>query len=153
MKIVSYKTGNNIDASEQGFLKDFSDEHPNGVLVQHGEYTYTAPDGQEIRVQYTADEHGIFWINIADQWNSIFVFIRICLFEIILGFRATGDHIPTAAPIPPEIQAGLDQIYAGIKLQQERSALRAKTDPDFAKTQEARAQLDYNGQYYQDQNY
>lgn len=72
--------------------------------------------------------------------------------KIISGFRATGDHIPTPAPIPPEIQAGLDQIYAGIKLQQERSALRAKTDPDFAKTQEARAQLDYNGQYYQDQN-
>jgi len=121
---TSYKTGNNIDASEQGFLKDFSEDHPNGVLVQHGGYSYTAPDGQVISVQYTADEH---------------------------GFRATGDHIPTAAPIPPEIQAGLDQIYAGIKLQQERSALRAKTDPDFAKTQEARAQLDYNGQYYQDQ--
>lgn len=35
---------------------------------------FPAPDGQEIRVQYTADEH---------------------------GFRATGDHIPTPAPIPP----------------------------------------------------
>lgn len=55
-------------------MKDFSDDHPNGVLVQHGEYTYTAPDGQVISVQYTADEH---------------------------GFRATGDHIPTPAPIPP----------------------------------------------------
>lgn len=40
-KFFRYKTGNNIDASEQGFLKDFSDEHPHGVLVQHGEYTYT----------------------------------------------------------------------------------------------------------------
>lgn len=71
---LRFKTGNNIDVSEQGFLKDFSDDHPNGVLVQHGGYSYTAPDGQIIRVDYTADEH---------------------------GFRATGDHIPTAAPIPP----------------------------------------------------
>lgn len=68
-----YKTGNNIDASEQGFLKDFSDEHPHGVLVQHGEYTYTAPDGQEIRVQYTADEHGI------RLWFSGFEISFICL--------------------------------------------------------------------------
>lgn len=121
--LYSYKTGNNIDASETGFLKDFSDEHPNGVLVQHGEYTYTAPDGQIVNVQYTADEH---------------------------GFRATGDHIPTAAPVPPEIQKGLDQIYAGIKLQKERAAQRAIDDPDFAKTLESRAALDYAGQYYQD---
>lgn len=119
--MFSYKTGNNIDASEQGFLKDFSDAHPNGVLVQHGEYSYTAPDGQLISVQYTADEQ---------------------------GFRATGNHIPVAPPVPEEIQKSIDQIYAGIKLQQEKAAIRAATDPDFAKTQEQRAALDYNGQYY-----
>lgn len=140
-----YKTGNNIDASEQGFLKDFSDEHPNGVLVQHGEYTYTAPDGQEIRVQYTADEHG-FRATGDREFNEDIMFLHTWVL-----FQPSFTDIPTPAPIPPEIQAGLDQIYAGIKLQQERSALRAKTDPDFAKTQEARAQLDYNGQYYQDQ--
>lgn len=115
--LFRYETGNNIIAEETGFLKDFSEEHPNGVLVQHGHYEYTAPDGQLVNVQYTADEH---------------------------GFRATGDHIPTPPPIPAEIQKGLDQIYAGIKLQQERRA----NDPEYAKNQSERERLDYNGQYY-----
>lgn len=115
--INRYETGNNIIAEETGFLKDINEEHPNGVLVQHGQYTYTAPDGQIVNVQYTADEN---------------------------GFHATGDHIPTPPPVSPEIQKGLDQIYAGIKLQQERAA----SDPDYAKKQADRAKLDYTGQYY-----
>lgn len=59
------------------------------------------------------------------------------------GFRAVGDHIPTAPPIPLEIQKGLEQIYEGIK----KNAERAKSDPNFAKQQEARAQADYYGHY------
>lgn len=50
-----YKTGNNIDAQETGFIKDIGQEHPNGVLVQHGEYQYEAPNGEVVKVQYTAD--------------------------------------------------------------------------------------------------
>lgn len=119
----SFKTGNNIDQSETGFIKDINEQHPNGVLVQHGEYSYIAPDGTVVNVQYTADEN---------------------------GFRATGDHIPTAAPVSDEIQKSLDLIYAGIKLQQEAREKRLRDDPDFAKTAEARAELDYLGQYYQD---
>lgn len=118
----SYKTGNNIDASESGFLKDITEEHPGGTLVQHGEYSYTAPDGQIVNVQYTADE---------------------------TGFHATGDHIPTPAPVSAEIQKSLDLIYAGIKLNKEKNEARAKSDPEFAKSQESRAALDYAGQYYQ----
>lgn len=119
----SFKTGNNIDQSETGFIKNINEEHPGGVLVQHGEYSYVAPDGQLVNVQYTADEN---------------------------GFHPTGDHIPTAAPVSEEIQKSLDLIYAGIKLQQEAREKRLREDPDFAKTAEARAVLDYNGQYYQD---
>lgn len=55
--------------------------------------------------------------------------------------------IPTTPAVPVEIQKGLDQIYAGIKLNQERAAERAKNDPDFAKSQQARAEADYYGQY------
>lgn len=119
--IGRYKTGNRIDAHESGYIKDISETHPNGVLVQHGEYSYEAPDGTIVNVQYTADEH---------------------------GFRPVGDHIPTTPPVPLEIQKGLDQIYAGIKLNAEKAALRAKSDPDFAKAQQTRAQADFNGQYY-----
>lgn len=50
-----YKTGNNIDAQETGFIKDISDQYPNGVLVQHGEYQYEAPNGELVKVKYTAD--------------------------------------------------------------------------------------------------
>lgn len=56
-----YKTGNNIDAQETGFIKDIGQDHPNGVLVQHGEYQYEAPNGEVVKVQYTAD--GKFFIN------------------------------------------------------------------------------------------
>lgn len=50
---IRYKTGNNIDAHETGFIKDINEKTPNGVLVQHGEYQYEAPDGQLVKVQYT----------------------------------------------------------------------------------------------------
>lgn len=116
-----YETGNNIQHEETGFLKDFSDSHPNGVLVQHGQYSYESPNGQLINVQYTADEH---------------------------GFRAVGDHLPTPPPIPEEIQKGLDQIYAGIKQQEDRLEERARKDPDFARKLEQRKVANQNGQYY-----
>lgn len=117
---TEYETGNNIIHEETGFLKDFSETNPNGVLVQHGQYSYQSPEGDTVNVQYTADEN---------------------------GFRATGDHIPTPPAIPEEIQKGLDQIYAGIKLQQERLEQRAKSDPEFAKRLEERRHANQNGQY------
>lgn len=117
---TQYETGNNIQHEETGFLKDFSEVHPNGVLVQHGQYSYESPEGNIVSVQYTADEN---------------------------GFRATGDHIPTAPPIPEEIQKGLDQIYAGIKVQQDRLEERARNDPDFARKLEQRKVANQNGQY------
>lgn len=116
-----YKTGNKIDANETGFIKDISEERPGGVLVQNGGYQYEAPDGEIISVQYTADEN---------------------------GFRAVGEHIPTAPPPSAEIQKALDLIYEGIRKNAEKNAQRAKTDPEYAKTLQARAEADYNGQYY-----
>lgn len=59
--------------------------------MQHGSYTYTAPDGSIITVTYTADEQ---------------------------GFRAEGAHLPTPPPVPAEIQKSLDIIYEQIRLQQ-----------------------------------
>lgn len=86
-----YETGNNIQAEEQGYLKTVGDNQDQSALVQSGSYTYTAPDGQVITVEYTADE---------------------------FGFRVKGDHIPTPPPVSAEIQKGLDLIYAGIKANQ-----------------------------------
>ncbi|XP_047020744.1 endocuticle structural glycoprotein SgAbd-2-like [Helicoverpa zea] len=117
---TAYETGNNIQASEEGFLRSVGEDQ--NALVQQGSYSYTAPDGQIITVEYTADE---------------------------LGFRVKGDHIPTPPPVSPEIQKGLDLIYAGIKANAERAALEAKNNPEAARQQEDRAALDYKGTYYQ----
>lgn len=56
--------------------------------VQQGSYSYTSPEGQIITVTYTADE---------------------------TGFHPSGDHLPTPPPVSPEVQKGLDLIFAGIK--------------------------------------
>ncbi|KAJ9574177.1 hypothetical protein L9F63_008433, partial [Diploptera punctata] len=95
---TSYETGNNIIAEETGFLKNPGVENEE-ALVQHGSYTYTAPDGSIITVTYTADEQ---------------------------GFRAEGTHLPTPPPIPAEIQKSLDIIYEQIRLQQEQEAREPK---------------------------
>lgn len=84
--------------------------------MQHGKYSYETPEGDKVDVEYTADEN---------------------------GFRATGAHIPTPPPVSPEIQKGLDLIYAGIEANRQRSL----KDPEFAKRQQEREQADYFGQW------
>ncbi|KAJ2946974.1 hypothetical protein O0L34_g16320 [Tuta absoluta] len=117
---TSYETGNHIQAEESGYLRNVGEDQ--NALVQSGSYSYTAPDGQVITVEYTADE---------------------------FGFRVKGDHIPTPPPVSPEIQKGLDLIYAGIKANAERAAQESKNNPEASKYHEDRAALDYKGQYYQ----
>lgn len=119
---TEYETGNQILAAENGYIRDKSEALPGGVLVQQGQYSYVSPEGDVINVQYTADDK---------------------------GFHATGDHIPTPPPVPAEIQKGLDQIYEGIRLNRERDEAEARANPaEYAKKQEERARLNYNGQYY-----
>jgi Insect cuticle protein len=112
----SYETGNNILSEESGYLKDISEDNPSGTLVQKGSYSYESPDGQLINVEYQADEQ---------------------------GFRVNGDHLPTPPPVSPEIQAGLDLIYEGIRLQEERR----KNNPNYAVGKEERERLNYLGLY------
>lgn len=85
-------------AEEEGYLKNLGpDPDAEGeqlnAQVQQGSYSYTSPEGQLITVHYIADEN---------------------------GFQVSGDHLPTPPPVSPEVQKGLDLIYAGIKAQQVR---------------------------------
>ncbi|GLV39285.1 Cuticular protein 49Aa [Carabus blaptoides fortunei] len=78
----AYETGNGIAAEEQGYLKNAGQPDLEAQVAQ-GQYQYTAPDGQLIRVVYSADEN---------------------------GFQPQGDHLPTPPPIPAAIQRALDYI-------------------------------------------
>ncbi|XP_060517117.1 endocuticle structural glycoprotein SgAbd-8-like [Cylas formicarius] len=122
---AAYETGNNIIAQEEGFLKDLGPDPDSegGTLnaqVQQGSYTYTSPEGQIITVNYIADEK---------------------------GFHPSGDHLPTPPPVSPEVQKGLDLIFAGIRAQEEEDAREAKENPQGFKNREIPE--DYNGQYRQ----
>ncbi|CAG9859104.1 unnamed protein product [Phyllotreta striolata] len=120
---AAYETGNNIIAEEEGYLKNLGpDPNAEGETlksqVQTGSFTYTSPEGILISVKYVADES---------------------------GFHATGDHLPTPPPVSPEVQKGLELIYAGIRAQEEEDARRQKENP-----QEARRKPEYDdGQYRQ----
>lgn len=70
----AYETENQIFAEEQGFLED-------GSRVAQGQYQFTSPEGQVIRLVYVADGN---------------------------GFHPQGEHLPTPPPIPPLIQKALD---------------------------------------------
>ncbi|KAJ8983211.1 hypothetical protein NQ317_016432, partial [Molorchus minor] len=80
-----YQTENKISQQEEGHLENAGSNQESSVV--HGSYSYEAPDGQTITVQYVADEN---------------------------GFRASGDHIPTSPPIPAAIQKSLENNAAAV---------------------------------------
>lgn len=92
----SYVTANGINQNSYGYIKKIivpmfdvngtltNETHEEDVLVQHGSYSYFAPDGEYINVNYIADEN---------------------------GFQAFGDNLPTPPPIPADIMASL-QVQA-----------------------------------------
>lgn len=76
----SYETSNGIKAQSAGQLKPVDKE---SAIVQQGEYSYRAPDGQEIKITYIADEN---------------------------GYQATGDAIPQPPAIPEPIRRALEYL-------------------------------------------
>ncbi|XP_063621689.1 uncharacterized protein LOC134793905 [Cydia splendana] len=74
----SYEGGDGTKAFEAGELKTFDDKTA-GEAVSGG-FSYTAKDGNEYSLSYTADEN---------------------------GYRPVGAHLPTPPPIPPAIARAL----------------------------------------------
>ncbi|KAJ8669022.1 hypothetical protein QAD02_000281 [Eretmocerus hayati] len=124
---ASYETGNNIIAEESGYIKQVGQgDEQSDALVQQGSYSYTSPEGKIITIQYTADE---------------------------TGFHPTGEHLPTPPPVSPEIQKGLDLIYAGIRQQEEAAAREASLKGNQPLSQQVNQQFnrpDNTGRYYPD---
>ncbi|XP_063697512.1 endocuticle structural glycoprotein ABD-4-like [Culicoides brevitarsis] len=92
----AYETGNGIQASAQGTVKRIEDED---VVVATGEYSYTDPEGNLIRVTYIADEN---------------------------GFQPQGDHLPQAPEVPIAIQRALAFLATAEPYTEERSANKKK---------------------------
>ncbi|XP_075973239.1 pupal cuticle protein 20-like [Anticarsia gemmatalis] len=75
----NYETGNGISAHESGAPRAPGPEGP--AVTAEGGFSYTAPNGQQVSLSYTADEH---------------------------GFHPVGSHIPTPPPIPEAILRSIE---------------------------------------------
>ncbi|EFA00925.1 pupal cuticle protein 20 [Tribolium castaneum] len=74
----AYETGDGVQAQEEGYLKNAGSQDE--AQAAQGSFSYTAPDGQQISLTYTADEN---------------------------GFQPQGEHLPTPPPIPEAILKSL----------------------------------------------
>ncbi|RZF37339.1 hypothetical protein LSTR_LSTR011088 [Laodelphax striatellus] len=54
---LTFTTADGTQVTKQGVLKPNADGTDN-VLVEYGSYRYKSPEGQDIEVEYTADENG-----------------------------------------------------------------------------------------------
>jgi hypothetical protein len=79
LSFCSYETENGIAAQEEGSIKNRGQQDEAAVV--QGAFSYTSPEGYPIKLTYIADEN---------------------------GFRADGDHLPTAPPIPEAILRSLE---------------------------------------------
>jgi loricrin len=77
----AYETSKGIRAEESGVLKNAGSEQE--AIEAKGSFAYTSPEGENIEVQYIANE---------------------------LGFQPTGDHIPQPPAIPDLIQKALKYL-------------------------------------------
>lgn len=78
-----YETDNKISQHEVGQLRNVGTNQE--ATVVHGSYSYAAPNGQVLTVDYVADEN---------------------------GFRPSGAHLPTPPPIPEAILKSIQQNAA-----------------------------------------
>ncbi|KAJ8931381.1 hypothetical protein NQ314_015712 [Rhamnusium bicolor] len=84
---TQYSGGAGSDANQIPILRLENNNNGDGGdgTQARGGFSYTAPDGQQIEIQYSADEN---------------------------GFQPQGAHLPTPPPIPEEIQKAIEQNLA-----------------------------------------
>lgn len=64
-------------------------------------FSYTAPDGQQIRVTYIADENGMVESSsFLRNHSEFYELLKIILLSFCAGFQPQGSHLPQlAAPV------------------------------------------------------
>jgi hypothetical protein len=77
----AYETSKGIKADESGVLKNAGSEQE--AIEAKGSFSYKSPEGDDISVQYIADEN---------------------------GFQPAGDHLPVPPPVPELIQKALKYL-------------------------------------------
>lgn len=58
--MCSYETANGIKGEEVGTLKKATNPDTSDVIINSGSFSYTAPDGTLISLNYVADDVGGF---------------------------------------------------------------------------------------------
>lgn len=51
----AYETSNGISANADGHLKTVGDQ---SAVTSQGQFKYTSPEGEQVQIQYVADENG-----------------------------------------------------------------------------------------------
>lgn len=77
----SFETGNGIQVQEDGHLNNVGTDSE--ALEARGTFSFTDAEGQTYQIIYVANEN---------------------------GFQPEGAHLPTAPPVPPQIQRALQYI-------------------------------------------
>ena len=79
----SFESADGIKVEESGKVKQITPE--DAGITARGSYSYTAPDGTVIKMDWVADEN---------------------------GFQPTGAHLPVAPPTPDHVVKLLDDLRA-----------------------------------------
>ena len=83
--VDSFESADGIKVEASGSQKQVGEKPEDIGTVSKGSYSYTAPDGVVITVNWIADEN---------------------------GFQATGDHLPTPPPMPEHVVKMLEALKA-----------------------------------------
>ncbi|KAI5631987.1 insect cuticle protein domain-containing protein [Phthorimaea operculella] len=108
----SYEAENGIKAEETGTLKKASGPDATDVIIAQGGFSYTAPDGTQINLNYIADDENGFRPEGDFSYTAPYgTQINLnYITDVENGFRPEGAHLPTPPPIPPAIQKALDYL-------------------------------------------
>ncbi|KAI5631298.1 insect cuticle protein domain-containing protein [Phthorimaea operculella] len=93
-----YETGNEINAEEQGYVKNFGKGEGEEVQVAEGKFSFKTPDGTLIQLTYIADENGFQPqpTEASPTNNTLPLVLHAC--EELTALRAEWQHYNVAIP-------------------------------------------------------